>query len=289
VAADVRDAADPPAHIGTIVAADQEGGLVQRLKGPGFSDMPSALTQSGRSDTELSADASRWAAELERAGIDVDLAPVADVVPANLLRVNAPIGQLRRGYGPSPSVVARKVKAVVGGMRSSDIGTAVKHFPGLGRVRGNTDFTPRVVDSVTTRHDPTLAGFEAGVRAKTAMVMVSSAYYSRIDAERRAAFSPTVIKTMLRGDLGFTGVVISDDLSARAMQDLAPGDRAIRFIRAGGDLAIVGNADEAGAMAAAVLAQARRDKAFAARVAASATRVVELKSQLGLASCRRGH
>ena len=81
------------------------------------------------------------------------------------------------------------------------------------------------------------------------MVMVSSAYYSKIDPDQPAAFSPTVIKGMLRRDLGFAGVVISDDLAARGMQDLRPGTRAVRFLRAGGDLVIVGDPGQVAAMA----------------------------------------
>jgi len=285
IVADVRDAADPPAMISTIVAADQEGGRVQRLQGKGFSDMPTALEQRLVSDAALAKAAADWARELDKAGINVNLAPVADVVPRELAGVNAPIGQLRRGYGPSPELVARKVTAFIEGMDESNLGTAVKHFPGLGRVRGNTDVTSRVVDSVTTRNDATLAGFKAGVAAKTEMVMVSSAYYSRIDGKRRAAFSPVIIDDMLRGDLGFTGVVVSDDLSAVAMRDLAPGARAIRFVDAGGDLAIVGNSAEADPMAKALIARAKSDQGFADRVAESATRVVNMKARLGLADC----
>lgn len=285
VVSDVRDAADPPSRISTVVAADQEGGRVQRLQGKGFSDLPSAMDQRLISDAALTKAAGIWSKELDKAGINVNLAPVADVVPANLRRVNAPVGQLQRGYGPSPELVARKVTAFIEGMDESNLGTAVKHFPGLGRVRGNTDVTSRVVDSVTTRKDATLAGFKAGIAAKTEMMMMSSAYYRKIDPKRRAAFSPVVINDMLRGDLGFTGVVVSDDLSAVAMRDLAPGARAIRFVNAGGDLAIVGNSAEAEPMAKALVARAKSDPRFAERVVESATRVVNMKATLGLASC----
>jgi beta-N-acetylhexosaminidase len=161
----------------------------------------------------------------------------------------------------------------------------VKHFPGLGRVRGNTDLTAEVVDGTTTRHDPDLKSFAAAVEAGTDMVMMSSAYYSRIDASRRAAFSPTVIKGMVRGDLGFTGVVISDDLAAAAMRDLSPGQRMLRFLRAGGDLAIVGDAGLAARMADTVVDEARDDPKLAAAVEASTLRVLQLKDRRGLVDC----
>lgn len=286
VSDDVRQAYPGPTEIRPLVAADQEGGLVQRLTGNGFATMPSATVQARQSDRTLARNAARWGAELRKAGIDANLAPVADLVPSAMTSSNAPIGQLRRGYGSSPTTVAAKVVAFDRGMGAAGVATAVKHFPGIGRVRGNTDFATRVVDSTTTRNDPALAGFDAAIKADIDMVMVSSAYYSRIDAKRRAAFSPVVINAMLRQDRGFTGVVISDDLSAAALRDLSPGERALRFVSAGGDLAIVGDPSEARATAAALTARAKQDDTFAARVTESAGRVLALKASHGLADCR---
>ena len=180
---------------------------MQRLRGPGFDRIPAARDQAELSGAALTRRASRWGSQLRAAGIHANLAPVADVVPRDLERVNAPIGQLRRGYGSSTAVVAAKTAAFVEGMDRAHVATAVKHFPGLGRVRGNTDFARRVVDRRTTRTDPALAGFRSSIEAGVDMVMVSSAYYSKIDPERRAAFSPVVLDRMLRRDLGFDGVV----------------------------------------------------------------------------------
>ena len=170
-------------------------------------------------------------------------------------------------------------------MDAAGIATSVKHFPGLGRVRGNTDFTTEVVDDTTTRDDPYLKPFAAGIEAGTDMVMMSSAYYSEIDPERRAAFSPTIIRGMVRGDLGFTGVVISDDLAAAAMRDLRPGERMLRFLRAGGDLAIVGDPGLAMPMADAAVDEARTDDELADDIEAATIRVLQLKDRRGLADC----
>ena len=90
---------------------------------------------------------------------------------------------------------------------------------------------------------------------------------------------------MLRDDLGFTGVVISDDLAAAALRDVPAGRRAVAFVGAGGDLAIVGNPAEAETMATALRDRAVRDPGFAARVDASAARVLAMKQRRGLASC----
>ncbi len=285
VVGQVRDATRRPHGVRTMLAADQEGGLVQRLKGPGFVTIPSAVDQAEQSDRQLKRHARRWGRELKAAGIDADLAPVADLVPAGMENVNAPIGRLRRGYGSSPRVVAAKVAAFTKGMDSAGIITATKHFPGLGRVRGNTDFERRVVDETTVRHDPALAGFESAVESGVDMVMMSSAYYSRIDADHRAAFSAKIIAKMVRKDLAFTGVVISDDLAAAAMRDLPPGQRAVQFVKAGGDLLIVGDPQLAPSMAKALRAEAEDNPEFAAQVTRSATRVLAMKAKRGLAPC----
>ena len=286
VVGEVRDATRRPHGVKTMLAADQEGGLVQRLKGPGFVTIPAAVDQAEQSDRQLKRNARRWGRELKEAGIDAGIiAPVADVVPAGMVNANAPIGRLRRGYGSSPEVVAAKVAAFTEGMEGAGIITATKHFPGLGRVRGNTDFARRVVDGTTVRHDPALAGFESAIESGVDMVMMSSAYYSRIDADHRAAFSTKIISKMVRKDLGFTGVVISDDLAAAAMRDLPAGERALKFVKAGGDLLIVGDPRLASAMANALRAEADDNPEFAAQVARSATRVLAMKAKRGLAHC----
>ena len=285
LADDVRDATRRPAGIRTMLAVDQEGGAVQRLKGPGFADLPSARTQGTWSTAHLRANAVKWGKELRAADIDADLAPVADVVPASMTNVNQPIGVLRRNFGSDPRVVAAHAGAFVSGMDRAGVATAAKHFPGLGAVRGNTDLVTRVVDSSTTRHDRNLAGFQASVGAGVDMVMVSSAYYTKIDPDTRAAFSPTVIKGMIRKDLGFDGVVISDDLAAEGTQDLKPGTRAVRFLLAGGDLVIVGDPGQVGAMSDAVRQRAAEDADFRAVVTAAARRVLAMKAHRGLADC----
>ena len=285
VVGESRRAARPPKGVRTLVAVDQEGGQVQRLRGHGFSDMPSARSQADLSDRGLRARAAGWAAELRDAGVDANLAPVADVVPVELRRENQPIGRLSRDYGADPDVVAAKVSAYVAGMRGQGLATAVKHYPGLGRVRGNTDFAADVVDDRTTRRDPEQRGFAAGVRAGVDMVMMSSATYARIDPSNRAAHSSTVIGGMVRGDLGFDGVVVSDDLAAAAMADLSPRQRALRFLRAGGDLMIIGDPGLVRPMVQAVAAEAAGDPRFLADLQAKAGRVVAMKASRGLADC----
>ncbi|SDB80248.1 beta-N-acetylhexosaminidase [Raineyella antarctica] len=274
---------------GLVVAVDQEGGQVRRLSGTGFTAMPSAADQGKLSTTRLADDARTWGKELHRAGIDVDLAPVADVVPADRVAVNEPIARYGRGFGSDPAAVSGSVRAFVSGLRSGGTGTAVKHFPGLGQVVGNTDFATGVTDDRTVRHDPLLAPFGAAIGAGTDMVMISSARYTRIDAQQPALWSPVVIGQMLRGDLGWHGVVVSDDLGVAAqVQSVAPGERAVRFVRAGGDIAITVDPTLADDMVTGLADTAAHDPAFDRQVRDSALRVLEMKAGRGLAGCSAG-
>lgn len=285
VTEDVRDSVRTPDDVRVMLTADQEGGQVQRLRGEGFERMPSAERQAELSDAQLTKDAEAWGRELKKAGIDANLAPVADLVPPEMDGVNEPISRLERGYGSRPADVADKVTAFTHGMDRAGLATSVKHFPGLGRVTGNTDFAAEVVDSSTTRDDPGLQGFAAGVAAGADMVMVSSAVYSRIDPDHAGPYSTIIIREMIRKDLKFTGVVISDDLAGQAVAQLPPGKRAVAFFRAGGDLAIMGDPSQATAMVRAVRKRAKADEAFAADVTDKVTRVLEMKDRRGLADC----
>ncbi|HEV7147055.1 MAG TPA: glycoside hydrolase family 3 N-terminal domain-containing protein [Pedococcus sp.] len=270
-----------------LIASDQEGGYVQVLQGPGFSWMPTALVQGTLSDAVLTADAATWGRQVRSAGLDVNLAPVMDTVSQAFARQNAPIGYYQREFGYTPTVVADKGSAFLRGMRSSGLAMTAKHFPGLGRVAGNTDTTVHVVDSVTTRTSPDLVPFKAAIASGASLMMVSSAYYSRIDASRPAVFSPTVITGMIRGDLHFSGVVVSDDLgNAAAVQPWSPGARAVGFLLSGGDLVLSVNPVVVPAMVSAVRARVATDPAFAARVAASVLRVLTLKAAMGLLAPR---
>jgi len=279
-------AADPETPVTLLVATDQEGGLVRRLRGAGFSDMPTAATQATWSDATLRSRAKTWAAEMVKAGVNSPLGPVADVVPPEIGRRNEAIGANNRGYGATADQVSSKVTAVVKGFRDGGVATSVKHFPGIGRVIGNTDFGTNIRDTTTTRTDPLLAGFEAGIEAGTDMVMVGTVIYTRIDAKNPAAFSRTVITDMLRGDLGWQGVVISDDLGvAQQVSFLSPGARAVAFLRAGGDIIINVDPATVRTMAKAIAAEAAKDADFAAELTVKADRVLQLKKKHGLKVC----
>ena len=173
---------------------------------------------------------------------------------------------------------------IVAGLSGAGVQATVKHFPGLGRVTGNTDTTATVVDATTTADDPQVALFASLARSPSApFVMASLATYSRIDPAAPAAFSPTVVTGLLRQRLGYDGVVVSDDLGrAKAVAAVPAGQRAVRFLAAGGTLALTVDASVLPAMESAVAAAADADPAFAATVDAAARTALLAKARSGL-------
>lgn len=270
---------------GLFLAADQEGGQVQQLKGAGFSVIPSAQQQATLG-AALTAQARAWGEELVQAGINLNLAPVADTVPASLGTGNGPIGRYHREYGSTPEAVIPPMTAFLTGMHEAGVMTAVKHFPGIGRITGNTDTAASgITDDVATTNDPSLQPFAAGIEAGTEFVMVSSAFYPKI-AAAQALFAPEIVTELLRGQLDFGGVVVTDDVgAAAALQAVPVPDRATGFIAAGGDLVLTASTEDISPMFKAVSARIGDDPAFAAQAQAALERILTLKARRGLADC----
>jgi beta-N-acetylhexosaminidase len=267
------------------VAADQEGGFVQHLKGPGFSTIPTALTQGGWSPATLRARALTWGTQLHDAGVNLNLAPVADTVSAKLGTRNRPIGYYYREYGHRPSVVSSHALAVRRGMRDAHVQTTAKHFPDLGRVIGNTDTTYGVTDSITTRDGHyAVQPFRDLVDDGIPLVMISSARYTRIDSAHIGPMSSTIMRGMLRHDMGFRGTIVSDSLNAVALSHVPAALRALRFLRAGGDVALVGDASTLGPMLDTVLQNASMHREHPL-VDGAALQVLRSKARQGLLPC----
>jgi beta-glucosidase-like glycosyl hydrolase len=266
------------------VAADQEGGQVQTLSGPGFPDLPEAVEQGRLAPGALAELADGLGSSLAAAGVDLDLAPVTDVVPAGTAADNDPIGHFGRQYGSTAAEVRAAVGPVLQGLGAHGVTGTLKHFPGLGRVTANTDTTERVVDDVTTADDPQVQLFgELAGAPEQPFVMMSTAVYTRLDDSAPAAFSRAVVTGLLREQLGFDGVVISDDLAtAEAVQDVDPGQRAVRFLAAGGTLVLVNRTDPAEQMIDAVLAEDAADPGFAATVDDAVRTALTAKARAGL-------
>jgi beta-N-acetylhexosaminidase len=271
--------------VGFFVAANQEGGEIQALRGSGFSTIPSAVTQGTFDPARLRRDAEAWGRELSDAGVNMDFAPVMDVVPPGTETSNAPIGALHREFGGDAAVVASHGAAFIRGMREAGVATTAKHFPGLGRVRGNTDTVAGVVDTTTTSDDPSLGSFQGAIRAGVSFVMVALATYTRIDPAHLAVFSPTVMR-LLRDQMGFRGVIVSDDLgAAEAVAQVPPARRAVDFLSAGGDLIVSKTAAAAIAMVGAVVTRASANPGFATRVSRAVRTVLAAKDAAGLLPC----
>lgn len=271
--------------VGMLVAADQEGGEVQQLTGSGFTQLPSGLEQA--KDADLRDSAKTWGTELKEAGVNVNLAPVADTVPTDVGRANEPIGKWGRQYGSTPEAASKGAEAFARGMQDAGVEPTVKHFPGIGRITGNTDLTAEgTSDEVATTKDPYLAPFAENIEGGTKIVMVGSARYPKIDADTPAVFSEKIIDGMLRDDLGFDEVVITDDVGvAKSVAATPVAERATEFVDAGGDIVLTAEASQVPTMVEALITKAQQDKAFEAKMTASVTRVLTLKEDMGLLRC----
>jgi beta-N-acetylhexosaminidase len=182
-------------------------------------------------------------------------------------------------------VVAAAVTAVVAGLQEAGVAATVKHFPGLGRVDVNTDTDTGAADPETSPTDPYLQPFAAAVDAGVAAVMVSSARYPQLDPDRSAVSSPAVL-ALLRDQLGFDGVVVSDDQGAAVeVSDVPVGQRAVDAVGAGVDVVLTIVPEDAATMTDALAERADVDPAFAERVDDSALRVLALKERFGLLTC----
>jgi len=249
------DALRAEARAPIVIAVDQEGGRVQRLR-DGFTELPSL-----RAIGEGAADAERIgrtiARELAAVGVDLDFAPVVDVDsnPANPV-----IGA--RSFGTDPELVARLGAAMIRGMQEGPIVESVsacaKHFPGHGDTDLDSHLTlPHLRHPVERLERVEWPPFRAAIGAGVAAVMTAHIVFEAIDPQRPATLSRAVLAGALRTRLGFRGAVISDDLRMRAVADLLPpAELAVAAVQAGCDLLLV--CDDVDAQRAAIegLAQA---------------------------------
>lgn len=272
------------AGVRPFVATDQEGGFVQIMRGPGFSDIPQGIVQGQLPVPELLADATVWGQQLAAVGVNVNLAPVLDTVPsAEFAPQNAPIGAFGREYGYTPAAVSSHGIAFAQGMAAAGVAATVKHFPGLGRVTANTDVSAGVVDNTTVRNDPYVGPFRDAVNAGVPWLMVSNASYPLIDPNAMAPFSSVIVHDMVRGDLGFKGIIVSDDICDAVQVAVIPvAQRGVLFLKAGGTMALCTNQVLLPQMYQGMLDAAQADPRFAAQIEAAALVVLQMKVERGL-------
>ncbi len=223
---------------GTPILIDQEGGRVQRLKPTHWRDRPAAAVfkDLAARDRILAAEAARLnagliAADLAALGITVDCAPVLDIPVPGAHEI---IGD--RAYGADPDTVAALGQAVCGGFLSRRVLPVIKHIPGHGRAGADSHLELPVVDA--TAEDLGEIDFSP-FQALKAMpwAMTAHVVYTALDPDRPATTSARVIEDIIRGAIGFDGVLVSDDIGMKALGGPF-ADRAAQSLAAGCDLVL---------------------------------------------------
>ena len=261
-----------------LVAIDQEGGVVQRIRAPA-TQWPPMMAHDGlpAGDDEATAERVGHAlgSELRVLGIDIDFAPVLDVHtnPANPI-----IGD--RAFGKAAEAVARRALAFARGLAAAGVVACGKHFPGHGDTDTDSHLElPRIDHAWDRLEQVELLPFRRAAAAGLPMLMTAHVVFAALDPDRPATLSERVITGLLRDRIGYRGVIVSDDLDMKAIAShVGAGPAAVVAIRAGCDALLLCR-DEANQAAAeaALISEAERDSTFAAKVGAAAARVRAMK------------
>jgi beta-N-acetylhexosaminidase len=256
-----------------IVATDQEGGEVKRFTVAPPQRSPFQLGDIGDAD-DARLEGKATGSFLDGVGINTDLAPVLDVnaVPGSVMQY--------RAFGSDAEQVSELGLAFAAGLQKAGVLATAKHFPGLGRSTLNTDLSPSEVDASRRELMRDLQPFRDGIAEGIPLVMVGLATYPALKAGDPATLEPKIVEGLLREQLGFEGVVISDDLEAAAVSSsYSAQEAAVAAAKAGTDLLLFaqdGAPDVLEALAKAIRT-ARVDIATARR---SCIRVVGLRESL---------
>jgi beta-N-acetylhexosaminidase len=207
-----------------LAATDQEGGFVCIA----ISTVPCYPMPVGRAQTASMATA------LHQLGFDVDLGPVSDVCS------NSSSIMWGRCYGTNPTAVASAVGPVVQGIHDAHMLSASKHFPGHGDTTVSSETQlPRIDQSLATIQQRGLVPFTATIAQGTDFILMGHLFYPAIDPHHSADLSPATYQ-ILRGELGYTGAILSDDMEMGAITDSTPTPvAAVQFLQAGGDMVMV--------------------------------------------------
>jgi beta-N-acetylhexosaminidase len=260
------------ARDGALVAVDQEGGVARRFPWASEAGQPELS-----SPPLAQASASATARQLAAVGVNVNFAPVADVPAGSASAMGA------RAFPGDSREVADLTAASVRGYRDSGVAATAKHFPGFGRARENTDDAAVTIDATRDELAADLAPFRAAIDAGVPVVMVSHALYPAYDPDAIASQSRPVVGDLLRGELGFDGVVATDSMEAEAVLSRSSVDEAaVRAIGAGCDLLVLTGRGSVVPVYERLLEEARRSPDFRRRLEESAARVLALKQKLGL-------
>jgi beta-N-acetylhexosaminidase len=261
-----------------LVMTDQEGGAIRNLPwAPPVVDAR-AMGENGTSSYVLGK-GERTGTALAALGVNVDLAPVADVphTAKSFMYLE------RRTFSSDPTTAARLALAFSNGLRAGGVLPTVKHFPGIGRVKLNTDFNVQAVTASVEAMQSDLKPFRRAINHGAPLVMLSNATYDAWDSVNAAGWSPAIATTLLRTELGFKGVSITDSLTGTAhARGVTEKSLAVKAAIAGTDLILV-TADEAGTQAVydRLLQRATDGTIPRATLRASYDRILALKATLG--------
>jgi beta-N-acetylhexosaminidase len=217
-----------------LVGIDQEFGVVTRIR-DGVTTLPSAMAAGAAGDPALTEAAWRAAGtELAAVGVNVDLAPVADVLGARSTVIGS------RSYGADPKATAAQVAGAVRGLQAAGVGATLKHFPGHGHTEADShEELPVLSQDRAALESGDLPPFATGIDAGAWLVMSSHLDVRAIDPGVPATFSHKVLTGLLRDQLGFTGVLVTDGMNMAPAQRYEPGEAAVRAINAGNDLILM--------------------------------------------------
>jgi beta-N-acetylhexosaminidase len=255
-----------------LICVDQEGGGIRILPW----SPPSGSQPDQAAAGTVRADARAAAVALRGQGISVSLAPVADVPDVSASAMSG------REFSTDPETAAQDVAAAVAGWRAGGVLPTLKHFPGLGGTTVNTDDGPATVSRTREQLAEDLVPFRAGIAAGAPLVMLSHAVYTAVDPDHIASQSAAVAQGLLRDELGFRGVSMTDSLEAAAVRAVTPdpGAAAVASVDAGVDVILTTGRGSYIQVVRALEAKARAVPAFRARVRESAARVVALRAQM---------
>jgi beta-N-acetylhexosaminidase len=267
---------------GLVISVDQEGGLVERFKAP-FTSWPGAMAIGATGNPERAAQVgAAIAQELKAVGINMNLAPVADV---NNNPANPVIGV--RSFGADPAQVSQFVAAAVQGTQAEGVSAVAKHFPGHGDTGVDSHRALPVIRADRHRLDQVeLVPFRAAIRAGVDAVMVGHISFPALEPDGLpATLSPRVIRDLLKGELGFQGVVVTDAIDTmKAITDhWGKSESFIKAVQAGADALLVTESfGQQAALYEAVLEAVQSGQISAERLDDAVRRNLALKAKRGL-------
>lgn len=272
-------AANSPHKIPLFISIDYEGGTVYTPITLGFDYLPTNMMLSAARDEEGAATIAYLAGlELRRAGVHINFSPVLDV---NSNPHNPIIGV--RSFGSDPASVTRMGGALINGFKAADIVSVVKHFPGHGDTSADSHYdVPVVRASYSQLQKIHLAPFEAAVKQGVPGVMTGHILYPALDNKNVATFSRPILQDLLRGTMGFKGLIVTDSLDMKSATSYCtiPGC-AVRALESGADMILLGRYIKP----VSVFSQVWREvqaKHLEPAVEDAARKVFDLKKQMGL-------